>query len=288
MLSIAAPYNIAALARRTGVSADTLRKWEQRYGILRPTRTAGGQRRYSETDAARVEWLRARLAEGYRIGEAAALLGDADGEVAKTPAELSEAIYGALLASDSAAVARLADQAFAMHTVEDAGAEVLRPLLDRVGEGWAAGELTVAHEHLVTEALRGRLERLLTDQRGGVRGVAVLACAAGERHELGLLTLAVLLGADGWDVAYLGADTPVAAAVALARELGARVLAFSVTLPQHLEPLASALVDTERPRGLALVVGGDAVDRELARRLGARYVDGNLRKAVGALRKLGA
>ena len=70
--------NIAALSRRTGVAPDTLRKWEQRYAILRPTRTAGGQRRYSELDVERVEWLRARLAEGYRIGEAAALLGTGD------------------------------------------------------------------------------------------------------------------------------------------------------------------------------------------------------------------
>ena len=59
--------NIAALARRTGVAPDTLRKWEQRYGILRPTRTGGGQRRYSEHDVDRVVWLKARLAEGYRI-----------------------------------------------------------------------------------------------------------------------------------------------------------------------------------------------------------------------------
>ena len=44
--------------------ADTLRKWEQRYGVLRPTRTAGGQRRYAEDDVARVEWLAAPARRG--------------------------------------------------------------------------------------------------------------------------------------------------------------------------------------------------------------------------------
>src|SRR4030088_3273169 len=72
---MSAGLNIAALAQRTGVPPDTLRKWEQRYQILQPDRTAGGQRRYSERDVARVEWLRERLDEGYRIGEAATLLG---------------------------------------------------------------------------------------------------------------------------------------------------------------------------------------------------------------------
>src|ERR671938_2104399 len=92
--------NIAALSRRTGVAPDTLRKWEQRYAILRPTRTAGGQRRYSELDVARVEWLRARLAEGYRIGEAAGLLGGTTGEISTEPAELREAMLKAIGEAD--------------------------------------------------------------------------------------------------------------------------------------------------------------------------------------------
>ena len=39
-----ANLNIAALTHRTGIPSDTIRKWEQRYSILQPTRTAGGFR----------------------------------------------------------------------------------------------------------------------------------------------------------------------------------------------------------------------------------------------------
>ena len=70
--------------------------------------------------------------------------------------------------------------------------------------------------------MRAALQKLLADPRADVRGTAVLACAPGEQHEIGLLMLAVLLRADGWQVAYLGADTPSADAVALAERLGAR------------------------------------------------------------------
>jgi DNA-binding transcriptional MerR regulator len=41
-----------------------LRKWEQRYGVLRPERTTGHHRRYSERDLLRVMWLKDRLSEG--------------------------------------------------------------------------------------------------------------------------------------------------------------------------------------------------------------------------------
>src|SRR5262249_36607357 len=180
----------------TGVSPDTIRKWEQRYGVLRPDRTAGGQRRYSEEDVARVKWLKARIEEGYRIGEAAALLGSA-GIAPMTSAELRAGLVAATGRSDVAAVTSAVEQALRTEPVELGFARILAPALIEVGEQWARGELTVAQEHLASGAVRAALQRLLVDMRGNVRGLAVLACAPGERHEIGLLMLAVLLRADG-------------------------------------------------------------------------------------------
>lgn len=284
--SMVSGLNIAALSRRTGVAADTLRKWEQRYGVLRPQRTPGGQRRYDEADVARVHWLRDRLAEGYRIGEAAALLG---GTIpTESPAELREALLAAVREAEVGVVGALLDQAFALGPLEETMRDVVHPLLVRVGEGWESGELSVAQEHLLSQAVRSRLDRLLADARGGVHGVVVLACAPGERHELGLLTLAVLLRADGWQVAYLGPDTPVAEALLLAEALGARAVCFSVAVADRLADLDRSLAEVRLPADCTLVLGGAAVTDERARKLGALYVDGNLPRAVRALRKLAA
>jgi DNA-binding transcriptional MerR regulator len=276
--------NIAAISRRTGVPADTLRKWEQRYGVLRPERTQGGQRRYSELDVARVEWLRERLGQGYRIGEAAELLGDRDGTTARTPAELRRALFAAVQASDVEEVPRLLDQAFALLATDQALARVFEPVLERVGEAWESGALSIAQEHLLSEAIRARLERMLADPRGGVRGVAVLACLPGERHELGLLMLGLLLRADGWQVVYLGADTPVEDALALAGRVAPSVLCLSVTLPDHLRGLGRI----EPPPEVAIVLGGKAATATTARRLRAKRLSENLRRSVRELRKLGA
>lgn len=278
--------NISALARRTGVAPDTLRKWEQRYAILRPRRTAGGQRRYSEADVARVDWLRARLGEGYRIGEAAALLGIEQRAVSRTPDELRAAILEAAERGDGDAAGRLLDQCFALHALEAALSRVVVPLLRELGEGWEQGRFSVAQEHLLSGAVRTRLDRLLADARGSVRGVAVLACAPGEQHELGLLMVAVLLRADGWQVGYLGANTPLGDALDLAEIVDASVLGLSVGMPERLEQLEAELAGLKVPRRLALVLGGRGVDAEGAKRLGARYVDTNLRSTVTALRRL--
>ena len=186
-MNAAALLNITALSRRTGVAPDTLRKWEQRYGVLRPVRTAGGQRRYSETDVQRVEWLRDRIRDGWRIGEAARVLDEASAAALDDPTQLRDALVESIVANDLRGVSATLDQTFAVLPLEQALTDVVTPALRWTGEAWHRGELSVAQEHAITAKVRSHLGRLLSDGRGGVHGVAVLACAPGERHDVGLL-----------------------------------------------------------------------------------------------------
>lgn len=249
--------NIAALSKRTGVPADTLRKWEQRYGALQPKRTSGGQRRYSEFDVARVEWLQARIVEGYRIGEAAALLGSGE-PVGIAGPDLSRAIVEATTRGDVVALEAHVAQAMTLQSIDEAFLQVLAPALVEIGTRWEAGELTIAQEHLASSVVRAALQKLLADPRGDLLGVAVLACAQGERHEIGLLMLAVLLRADGWQVAYLGPDTPAGEAVALAGEVNAAALCFSATSAEVADELERELATLDLPDELRVIVGGRA------------------------------
>jgi DICT domain-containing protein len=53
--------SISDVSRRTGIPVAGLRNWEQRYGLPRPQRSAGGQRRYRDSDCALLaEVLRGR------------------------------------------------------------------------------------------------------------------------------------------------------------------------------------------------------------------------------------
>jgi methanogenic corrinoid protein MtbC1 len=278
--------NIAALSRRTGVAPDTLRKWELRYGVLRPERTPGGQRRYSELDVQRVEWLRDRIRDGWRIGEAARVIDEANTAALDEPAELRDALIASIRASDPVAISATLDQAFAVLPLEQALTDVVTPALRWTGEAWHRGELSVAQEHAITAKVRAHLGKLISDGRGGVHGVAVLACAPGERHDVGLLMLAVMLRADGWRVEFLGADTPVAEAISFADDVGATMLCLSASRAESLESLRTALAAVSPPDGFALVIGGAAVTPEVARELRATYANGELDLAVARLRKL--
>lgn len=280
--------NIAALSRRTGVAPDTLRKWESRYGVLRPERTPGGQRRYSERDVARVEWLRDRLEEGWRIGEAARVLEETAGPALDDPGDLRQALQEATTAHAGSDVGALLDQALAVLPLERALTEVVAPTLRWAGSEWHAGRLDVAQEHALTAKVRTRLDQLLADQRGAVRGTAVLACAPDEQHDLGLLMLAVLMRADGWRVEFLGASTPVADAVHFAERTGADLLCLSATTERAATALRDGLAALETRPSSVLAIGGAAVSPELAAELGAVYADDDLASAVGGLREQAA
>src|SRR5690349_24662351 len=66
-----AELRIGELSRRLGVSDHVLRAWERRYGLLRPVRTTGGFRLYSEADLDRVRRMQAYLDQGLSAAEAA-------------------------------------------------------------------------------------------------------------------------------------------------------------------------------------------------------------------------
>jgi methanogenic corrinoid protein MtbC1 len=278
--------NIAAISRRTGIAPDTLRKWELRYGVLRPARTPGGQRRYSELDVQRVEWLRDRIRDGWRIGEAARVIDEAGAAALDEPIELRDALIASIRDSDPVTLTATLDQAFAVLPLEEALTDVVTPALRWTGEAWHRGELSVAQEHAITAKVRAHLDRLISDAQGGVHGVAVLACAPGERHDIGLLMLAVMLRTDGWRVEFLGADTPVRETFTFACAIGATMLCISAARDESLEALRSALATVSPPEGVALVLGGAAMTPEIARELRAIYADGKLDLAVARLRKL--
>jgi MerR family copper efflux transcriptional regulator len=62
------------LARRAGVSADTLRHYERKGVIARPPRSANGYRKYPEQTLARVQLIRAALGLGFTLDDLAGIL----------------------------------------------------------------------------------------------------------------------------------------------------------------------------------------------------------------------
>ncbi|MEK6410517.1 MAG: MerR family transcriptional regulator [Acidobacteriota bacterium] len=238
-VSVTPKYLIGTVTKRTGLSIDVVRVWERRYGAVRPARSDGGTRLYSDADVLRLRRLRQAVENGHSIGQAAKL----------SESELDELISDAGQPRDAADPYRAVRERFieAVQTMDVVAADqelaraatlfparelvkkIVVPILDEVSERWARKEFGVAHEHFASGLLRSMLVSLLRIYRPyGNLDTLVLATPAGERHEFGLLFAALLAAAHGWRVVYLGVDLP-ADEIALAVKLtNARVLGLSL------------------------------------------------------------
>ena len=204
---------IGELGRRTGVSPERLRAWEQRYGLLQPTRSSGGFRLYSALDVARVRRMTELLESGLSAAEAAREALRVEGQgAALRPADvaaLAVQLRQALDAFDAEQAHAALDRLLAGVPVESVLSDVVLPYLRELGGRWASGDVTVAQEHFASALLRGRLLALARGWDRGEGPRILLACLPGELHDLGLLAFGLLVARRGWRVTFLGADTPL-------------------------------------------------------------------------------
>jgi MerR family transcriptional regulator, light-induced transcriptional regulator len=263
---------IGELSKRTGVSPELLRAWERRYGLLKPERSPGGFRLYSGADEARVRRMKAHLSQGVAAAEAAALADRAGAE--ERPARSTDALRAdlgrALEAFDEAGAHRVLDTAFDSFSLDAVISDLLLPYLDDLGHRWSRGEVTVAQEHFASNLIRNRLLALGRSWDVGYGPRALLACPAGELHDLGLVLFGVALSHRGWRITFLGANTPLPTVTSTARQVRPDAVVIAATDPAHLADDKHELVTLAR--GFRLILAGRGSDG-IAAAVGAELFD---------------
>jgi MerR family transcriptional regulator, light-induced transcriptional regulator len=288
-MAVTAHVRIGELSRRVGVSAELLRAWERRYGLLRPERSSGGFRLYGPEDEERVRLMQRHLARGVSAAEAArlALAGEQAtssatvGEPFPTAAEARTRLAAALDDFDEPAAHWVIDDLLARFTLDTILSEVLLPYLHELGERWEAGAISVGQEHYASSLLRGRLLGLARGWGRGVGPRVVLAGAPGEQHDLGLIAFGLALRARGWSITFLGQDTPIEDVAEVARRLEPALVVVSATMPERLSSIAEDLSRLAEIAPLALA--GAGADAGGAERVGGRLLEGDPVSAADAL-----
>lgn len=266
---------IGELSRRVGVAPALLRAWQSRYGILAPARSPGGFRLYDADDERRVRAMLANLDKGYPASEAArlALAGGtpADGENRSSDLALGvRDLRESLDDYDDARANRALDRLFATFSTETVLADVVLPYLRDLGDRWERGEASIAQEHFASNMVRGRLLGLARGWGQGAGPRAVLACAPGELHDLGLVVFGIALRARGWRVTFLGADTPIETLFDVAGTLRPSVVVVTATTSARLAGPAAAL--RTLADDFAVAVAGRGAIAESADAVGARLL----------------
>lgn len=274
---------VGRLAELVGVSTDVLRVWERRYGLFSPSRSAGGYRLYDESDlelARRVVALRER---GVPVSAAIATVTKGSGggpDATRRRPALQRELDRAVRQFDEAGFDAVFDLALAELGPADTVHELLIPYLGDVGTQWAAGRMSVAQEHFLSQLVRRRVSGLAV--RGEPDGpLAVLACPPKEHHDLALLCLGALISPAGWRVRFLGADTPMADLARACEQIRPDVVILSATRRAVFDTQVAGM--RRVAAGRALWLGGRGASTAVAVTAGARLLPEHLRDAVELL-----
>ena len=304
--SQAPTYNLKAVIKETGLTADTLRAWERRYGLPTPQRTRGGHRLYSEHDIHVIKWLRRQQSDGLAISRAVGKWNDlvssgsdplneaaastVAARAAPAPARskvdvLRAEWLSACMAYDEGSAENVLNEAFALYSPETVVIDLIQGAMHEIGELWQRGGATVQQEHFMSSLCMRRLDALVAASPSPVHSeVVVLACPEFEQHVLPLQFLHVLLRRAGRHVVLLGADVPMAQLEDTVREVKPALVVMAaqqLTTASSLKEAAALLHSLHIPAAF----GGRVFDvvPELRAQIAGSFLGEEIKEAVNTI-----
>ncbi len=263
-------YPIRAVAKITGISLDTLRAWERRYKAVVPERSNRG-RQYGTADIERLRVLSQLVQKGHAIGGIASLTDAELGSLLLEPGnrrlpkateiDLVSRVLTAIDAFDASTAGDELNRLAATLAPREFVYKVVVPLMRTVGERWHAGEISIAQEHLVTQALRnllGSMIRLFQSTTANANGVpkVIFATPSGESHEFGILSSAMLAAMGGIRLVYLGPDLPAHEIAEAAKRVSARAIVLGITVANETTEAEVRELAHHLPEHAQLWIGG--------------------------------
>ncbi len=270
-------YPIRTVSALTGINPITLRAWERRYGLVKPKRSAGGQRLYSRGDIDAVQRFIALRDRGVAAGPAVAA-GEPE-PVAVAPQRWRAwrlQLAAAIAQFDEARLEELYEDMLALYPIERVTRDALVPLLAELGDRWRNQPGGVAEEHFFAVYLRNKLGARYHHRSTAATGPKLLvACLPGEQHEIGAFLFALAAHERGHRLVLLGADTPLAELAYAARRAQADAIVISGSVELDQKVLSDELPRLVSGIRVPVFVGGpvsvrcrDQVDRAGAVPLG--------------------
>ena len=252
--------SIAAVERDTGLSKDTLRVWERRYGFPTPARDDLGERVYAPEQVEKLRIIKRLLDAGHRPGRIVPLPAQALQQLAENTVDQPHRGAAKVLLDCADLRAHLAlirshDTTALRHELTHLllrfglarfVVDVVAPLNAAVGDAWMRGQMEIFEEHSYTEVVQSVLRQAIAgipaaDQM--VRPRVLLSTFPGEPHGLGLLMAEALFALQGCHCVSLGVQTPLWDIVLAAAAYRADIVALSFTGCMNPNQVVEGLVE---------------------------------------------
>lgn len=215
-----AVYSIKDLEKLSGIKAHTLRIWEQRYGIIEPSRTNSNIRYYRDEDLKFILNISLLNKNGIKISKIARMSKE---EIAEKVAAISEinfeygtqldALTISMIEMDEYKFDRIVSTNIQQLGFERTMLEIIYPFLDKLSILWLTGSINPVQENFMSYLIRQKIivaidKEPLVSSNGAPKFLIYLP--EGEKQELSMLFMHYLLKSRRNHVIYIGQDITLA------------------------------------------------------------------------------
>lgn len=280
-------YNIQIVSNLTGLSVHTLRAWEKRYQAIIPERTDNGRRVYSEKEIEKLQLLQKLCSIGHSISHIAnkttlelrnmlSTHGISDEvefnsyNVSTSPEQTEKTLRNLMLALEANKPEILSHEFYNLKMTmspKDLALDIVAPLLRKVGQKVAHGELTVAQEHVISSIMKFHLGKFIYrgfEEKKEPAQTIMLTTPEAEYHEFGIILAALLCSYHKKSFFYLGPNMPAKALAQAIDAIGSKEVLVGTTmhtydgnraqLTQYFEEVLSFT-----PSDVNIIAGGDGI-----------------------------
>ena len=212
-------FSIKDIEILTGIKPHTIRIWEQRYGIIKPQRTATNIRYYTENDLKLMLNVSLLNKMGFKISKITCLKpNEIEHKVLSLVEQANDAdinlsaLLNCMVRLDEDTFEHLLNKYLETNGLETTMTRILYPFLYRIGLLWQTGSITPAYEHFFTNLVRQKIiaaidKQVLTPLPDAKRFLLFLP--PNEPHELGLLYAHYVIRQRGHRSVYMGLNLPI-------------------------------------------------------------------------------
>jgi DNA-binding transcriptional MerR regulator len=212
-------FSIKDIEILTGIKPHTIRIWEQRYGIIKPQRTAPNIRYYTENDLKLMLNVSLLNKMGFKISKITCLKpNEIEHKVLSLVEQANDAdinlsaLLNCMVRLDEDTFEHLLNKYLETNGLEITMTKILFPFLYRIGLLWQTGSITPAYEHFFTNLVRQKIiaaidKQVLSPSPDAKRFLLFLP--PNEPHELGLLYAHFVIRQRGHRSVYMGLNLPI-------------------------------------------------------------------------------
>jgi excisionase family DNA binding protein len=270
-------YSTAELAKLLDVNESTVKRWSDA-GDLACVKTKGGHRRFAVATV--MEFIhRNRLSVSAPAVETLANEDLQAHVLAGNIHKLVPALKKEMMAGSVQGILKILRIAYvAKPKLLDLFSDLVFPPLVEIGEEWRAETISVAQEHLASNALREGLAQFHAElPRKEPNGLKVIcSCPEGELHDIPIRCVGYYLDTEGWNVLFLGQSSPTESLVEAIKTHKPELVALSALTPQQERSLINAVNKYIYPAShrvkAQLVIGGPGIKGRWAGKVKAEFL----------------